>query len=59
MGFKSVVKKFEDGEFTVFKITEQDDTVRWVPDAVGNRHRKMIDEFVADGGIITEEEMEK
>ena len=56
---KTVIKIVEDGQFMVYKIMDQDDVVRFVPDSVSNYHRQMIDEFVADGGTITEEEMEK
>ena len=56
---KTVIKIVEDGQFMVYKIMDQDDVVRFVPDSVNNYHRQMIDEFVADGGTITEEEMEK
>ena len=52
---KTVIKIVEDGQFMVYKIIEQDDVVRFVPDSVSNYHRQMIDEFVADGGTITEE----
>ena len=52
---KTVIKIVEDGQFMVYKITDQDDVVRFVPDSVNNYHRQMIDEFVADGGTITEE----
>jgi len=57
--FKYVVKQTEDGEFAAYKCTTEDERVLWVPDDMGNSDRQVIDQFVADGGTITEEEMGK
>ena len=53
--FKEVVKQTEDGRFTVYKCTTEDNRILWVPDDMGNSDRQEIDQFVADGGTITEE----
>ena len=55
--FKSVVKKTEEGKFTVYKVVNEDDTITWVPSDPNNRYRKMIDEFVEAGGVITDEDI--
>jgi hypothetical protein len=55
--FKSVVKKTEKGQLTVYKVVDEDDTILWVPTSLDNRHRKMIDQFVEAGGTITEEDI--
>ena len=55
--FKAVVKHLEAGAFSVYKVTTNEDKILWVPDDMGNSDRQEIDQFVADGGIVTEEEI--
>ena len=55
--FKTVVKQKENGTFMAYKCITHEDEVLWVPDDMGNSNREMIDEFVADGGTITEEDI--
>ncbi len=57
MMFKSVVKIIKNGAFAVYKCTTKEDEIWWVPDDNANRHRQEIDQFVADGETITEEEI--
>ena len=53
--FKTVIKQKEDGTFMAYKCITHEDEVLWVPDTIANSHRQEIDQFVADGGTITEE----
>ena len=55
---KYVVKQINnDGYIMAYKVTDDNDQELFVPDAPANRHRQEIDQFVADGGTITEEEI--
>ena len=55
---KSVVKQINnDGYIMAYKVMDDNDQELFVPDVHANSHRQEIDQFVADGGTITEEEI--
>tara|TARA_B110000444_G_scaffold206219_1_gene199654 strand:- start:46 stop:225 length:180 start_codon:yes stop_codon:yes gene_type:complete len=35
-----------------FKVTNQDETILWVPDDEANRDYQAIQEWIADGGTV-------
>ena len=57
--FKEVIKIIDGGQMSGYKVIDETDQTLWVPDDMGNSNRVMIDEFVADGGTITEETIVK
>ena len=56
MAIKNVIKQIDniDGTF-VYKMIDIDDQIYWVPDDLRNSHREQIEQWVNDGGTITEE----
>ena len=53
--FKEVIKIIDGGQMSGYKVIDETDQTLWVPDDMGNSDRQEIDQFVVDGGTITEE----
>ena len=56
MAIKNVIKQISkiDDSF-VYKMIDIDDQIYWVPNDLKNSHRELIEQWVNDGGTITEE----